>query len=119
MSEHIDIFCKIIHKEIPADVVAEGADWIAIRDIHPQTPVHILLLPKRHIPDVASLVESDTLLMGSLIQGVRQVAQQLGIDKDGYRIIINQGEHAGQVVPHVHVHLLGGRHLGPKIVHSV
>ncbi len=111
-----DIFCKIIAGEIKSDVVMETDEWLAINDIHPQAPVHVLIIPKRHINDLQALEASDAQLMGTLMLAVKQVAQKLNLDYKGYRLIINQGEDGGQLVPHLHMHLLGGKHLGPKIV---
>ena len=109
-----DIFCKIIKKELPADIIAEGENWIAINDIHPQAPVHVLIIPKKHF-DFPDIDDSDAGLVGELLIAADKVAKKLNLKK-GFRIIINQGEHGGQLVPHFHIHLLGGRHLGAKIV---
>ncbi len=111
-----DVFCKIINKELKADVIFEEDEWLAIKDIHPQAPVHVLIIPKRHVTDVASLKTDDLALMGKMIAGAHKVAKKLDLDYKGYRLIINQGEDGGQLVPHLHIHLLGGKHLGPKIV---
>ena len=102
-----DIFCKIIAGEIPSERVAENADWIAINDIHPKAPVHVLVIPKRHV----ELPDIDPALAGNLLVGVREVARKLEIDKAGFRVMINHGEHGGQEVPHLHIHLLGGKKL--------
>src|SRR3989338_3530354 len=102
-----DIFCKIISSSIPADIVLQNADWIAINDIHPKAPVHALVIPKKHV----EFQDVDAALVGTLLVGVREVAQKLGIDKTGFRVIINHGEHGGQEVPHLHIHLLGGKKL--------
>lgn len=111
-----DIFCKIIKKEIPAKIVLEGDSWIAIDDISPQAPVHVLIIPKEHFSDIEDLGYGKSGLLGELMLAVDKVAHQKGIAQKGYRIIVNQKENAGQLVPHFHIHLLGGKKLGPKIV---
>ena len=102
-----DIFCKIISGEISTEKIAETSDWIAIHDIHPKAPVHALVIPKKHV----ELQDVDAMTAGTLIVGIREVAQKLGIDKTGFRVIINHGDHGGQEVPHLHLHLLGGKKL--------
>jgi len=111
-----DVFCKIIKKEILAEIIEEEEDWLAIKDIHPQAPVHVLIIPKKHIGGIGEIENEDTELAGKLLAATAKVAKKLGLDEKGYRIIANQGEHGGQVVPHLHIHLLGGRRLGAKIV---
>ncbi len=110
-----DVFCKIISKEAPADIVMETDDWVAFKDIHPQAPVHILIVPKKHIQDISFAKEGDEELIGKLIVAANEIADKLKLDK-GFRLILNQGEHGGPLVPHLHVHLLGGKNLGAKIV---
>lgn len=112
-----DVFCKILNKELPADVLIEGDSWIAINDIHPQAPVHVLIIPKKHFVDMSDASRQDAELIGKLILAAKEVAKKLNLDK-GYRLIVNQGEHAGQLVPHFHIHLLGGKRLGAKIVNN-
>ncbi len=111
-----DVFCKIINKELGADVIMETDDWVAIKDVHPQAPVHVLIMPKKHLADVADAKDSDAELIGKLVIAANKVAEKIGLKEKGFRLIINQGEHGGQLVPHLHVHLLGGRRLGAKIV---
>lgn len=111
-----DVFCKIINKELPSDIVMEEDSWIAINDIHPNAPVHILIMPKEHIDSIIALRDSDSDLMGKLIIAANKVAEKIGLKDKGFRLIINQGEHGGQLVPHLHIHLLGGKRLGKKIV---
>jgi len=111
-----DIFCKIISSSIPADIVLQNADWIAINDIHPKAPVHVLIIPRRHLSSLADLDQQDPALATALLAAVGKVAKQKGIDQSGFRVIINQGEHGGQEVAHLHIHVLGGKSLGPKIV---
>lgn len=113
-----DVFCKIINKELAADVVMEDKDWLAVKDIHPQAPAHILILPKKHISELMAAQEEDEKLLGKLLLAAKKVAEKLGLGEKGFRIIINQGEHGGQLVPHLHMHLLGGKSLGPKVVHD-
>lgn len=109
MSETADtIFGKIIRKEIPADIVYEDNLCLAFRDINPQAPVHVLVIPKQPIAKLADAESQDHALMGHLLLTVKRVAEQLGLDK-GYRVVINTGEDGGQTVYHLHLHLLGGR----------
>lgn len=109
-----DVFCKIIKKEMKADIVMESKRWIAIKDINPQAPVHILIVPKKHYEFLEDV--KDKALLGELLQAVDKVAHKMKIAKKGYRVIINQRENGGQLVPHLHIHLLGGKKLGPKII---
>ncbi len=111
-----DVFCKIINKELGAEMVMEGEEWIAFKDIHPQAPVHILIIPKRHLDGLHSAKEEDAELLGKLLLAADKVAQKLGVEESGFRLIINHGKHGGQLVPHLHIHLLGGKQLGPKVV---
>ena len=111
-----DIFCKIIKKEIPAEIITEEEDWVAIKDIHPQAPVHVLIVPKKHIENMGQAAKEDAELVGRLFVAANKIAEKLKLEQNGFRLIINQGEHGGQLVPHLHIHLLGGRKLGPKIV---
>lgn len=109
MSETADtIFGKIIRKEIPADIVYEDNLCLAFRDINPQAPVRVLVIPKQPIAKLADAESQDHALMGHLLLTVKRVAEQLGLDK-GYRVVINTGEDGGQTVYHLHLHLLGGR----------
>lgn len=105
------IFGKIVRGEIPAKKVFEDDEVLAFRDITPQAPVHILIIPKREIPAVRDAKESDTNLLGKLLLTAAQVARQEGIEQRGYRLVINTGGDGGQTVNHLHVHLLGGRAL--------
>ncbi|MCL6549160.1 MAG: histidine triad nucleotide-binding protein [Alicyclobacillus sp.] len=106
------IFCKIVAGELPADKVAETDELLAFRDIRPQAPVHVLLIPKKHIPSAHEISDTDAPLVGALHLMARQVAEQLGVAKDGYRLVTNIGWNAQQTVQHLHYHLLGGRQLG-------
>ena len=105
------IFEKIIRREIPADVVWEDDDAIAFRDVNPQAPVHILIVPKRLIPRLADATNEDVPLLGKLLLASRKVAEKLDLLQTGYRVVINSGPDAGESVPHLHVHLLGKRAL--------
>ena len=104
-----NIFAKIIAKQIPAKIVFEDDRALAFRDISPQAPVHILVLPKQDIANVAAT--DDEALLGHLLTVANTIARQEGIDSTGYRLVINKGRDAGESVPHLHVHLLGGRAL--------
>ncbi len=110
-----DIFCKIINGEIPATVEHRDEDFIVLHDINPQAPVHLLIIPLRHIQYFADCAADDCMLMGKALLLAEQMAKMNGLT-NGYRLIVNQGPDGGQVVPHLHFHLLGGTHLGPKIV---
>jgi histidine triad (HIT) family protein len=102
------IFSKIIRKEIPADIVYEDDLTIAFRDVAPQAPIHILVIPKKPIPQLAAAESEDHALMGHLLLTAKRVAQQVGLD-NGYRLVINNGDDGGQSVDHLHLHILGGR----------
>ena len=104
------IFEKIISREIPADVLFEDDDCIAIRDVQPQAPVHILIIPKKLIARIAASKPEDQLLLGKLLLTARNLAKDEGLD-EGFRIVINNGPNGGESVPHLHIHLLGGRQL--------
>ncbi|MEM9217825.1 MAG: histidine triad nucleotide-binding protein [Cyanobacteria bacterium P01_F01_bin.150] len=111
MADHGDtIFGKIIRKEIPADIVYEDDLALAFRDITPQAPTHILVIPKKPIPKLAEATDGDAALLGHLLLTVKKVADQEGLEK-GYRVVINTGDDGGQTVFHLHLHLLGGRSL--------
>lgn len=105
------VFKKIIDREIPADIVYEDQYCLAFKDIHPQAPVHIIVVPKKEIPNLESLQEEDAELMGRLFLAMQRIAEQLGINS-GYRVILNNGRDAGQEVAHVHFHMLAGRTFG-------
>ena len=105
------IFCKIIAGQIPSDVVYTDDKVIAFRDINPMAPVHILIIPREHIPSLNDVTEQQITLVGHMVQVARQLAKQQGVATKGYRIVINTGPQGGQVVQHLHMHLLGGREL--------
>jgi histidine triad (HIT) family protein len=105
------IFKKIIDREIPADIVFEDEFCLAFRDISPQAPTHILLIPKKQIRSLAAAKASDHTLMGHLLLKAAEVAMQEGLEENGYRVVINTGVDGGQSVDHLHLHILGGRQL--------
>lgn len=110
-----DIFCKIISGELKADVVWQDDDVWVIRDIAPQAPVHLLIIPTKHFTGLEDVAEHDQELLGKLFRVAHDVAKKQNLDK-GYRLIVNEGQHGGKLVPHLHIHLLGGKSLGSKIV---
>lgn len=108
----MSVFEKIIARQIPAQIVAETDEWIAFHDIQPQAPVHVLVVPKKVIVRIGEADESDAPLLGALLLGAQQVARSLGLLDSGFRVVINHGHDGGETVPHLHVHVLGGRPLG-------
>lgn len=110
-----DLFCKIIAKEIPADIVYEDDHLLAFRDIHPKAPAHVLVVPKKHISKLNDATEADADLLGRIVLAANLIAKQEGISESGYRLIANTGSDGGQEVFHVHFHVLGGRPLGRMI----
>lgn len=117
MSEET-IFSKIIRREIPADIVYQDEQATAFRDINPKAPTHILIVPNKLIPTVNDATPADEALLGHLFVVAAQVAKMEGIDESGYRLLINCNRDGGQEVFHLHMHLLGGRRLGPMLAHS-
>ena len=103
------LFCRIVRREIPADVIHETDELVAFRDINPQAPVHVLVIPKRHIPTLNDLTPADGGLVGKLVLAAAELARREGIAEAGYRTVVNCNAGAGQSVFHVHLHLLGGR----------
>lgn len=106
------LFCKILSGEIPADIVYESDSAIAFRDVNPQAPTHVLVIPRKHIPTINALQAGDQALVGSLYMAAQAVAQQEGIAEQGYRAVMNCNAAAGQTVFHIHLHVLGGRGMG-------
>jgi histidine triad (HIT) family protein len=106
------IFCRIISGEIQSDILYQDEEVIAIRDINPQAPTHLLVLPKSHIASLAQLGADQKPLLGHLVHVANELAKKEGVSDKGYRLVINSGAEAGQEVPHLHLHLLGGRPLG-------
>ncbi|MFR8103698.1 MAG: histidine triad nucleotide-binding protein [Clostridia bacterium] len=109
------IFCKIIQKEIPSDIVYEDDEILAFKDIHPMAPIHVLVIPKKHIDSINQLSKDDELLVGKIYIVIQKIAKEMQIAEDGYRVIVNCGENGGQEVKHLHFHLLGGKKLGTKM----
>lgn len=105
------IFCKIINGDIPCDKIFENQNVLAFRDIEPQAPTHFLVIPKLHIESFNDLNEDNIDVIKDIHLAIKQVAKELGIDKDGYRVVTNCGELGGQTVNHLHYHVLGGRNL--------
>jgi histidine triad (HIT) family protein len=106
------LFEKIVAREIPAKIVAEGETWLAFHDISPQAPVHVLIVPKKVIARVGEAAPEDAAILGALLLAVQEVARIEGILDSGFRVVINHGRDGGETVPHLHVHVLGGRPLG-------
>ena len=105
------IFCKIIAGQLPTEFVTESENFIVIKDIQPKAPIHFLIIPKKHIASLNELKESDQNLVGQMLCQAKVLALEHGLDKRGYKIIINSGQEAGQIVPHLHIHFLGGTKL--------
>jgi histidine triad (HIT) family protein len=103
------LFCKIVARAIPAQIVHENDHVLAFRDVRPVAPTHALVVPKKHVAGIHDAGKEDVALLGELLLAARDVAEQLGLGSDGYRIVVNQGPNAGQSVFHIHVHVLGGR----------
>lgn len=110
------VFCKIIRKEIPANIVYEDDEIIAFHDINPAAPIHILVIPKKHIPSLVQIEETDEAMIGKIYGIMNKIAEKQGFKEKGYRAIVNCGEDGGQEVGHLHFHLLAGTKLGDKIV---
>lgn len=109
------LFCKIIKGEIPSTKVYEDDEVLAFRDIHPVAPVHILVIPKKHIKSAIELSNEDEALVGKIFMVINKIAKQEKIDQNGFRIVVNCGEDGGQEVKHLHFHLIGGKKLGTKV----
>ena len=109
------IFCQIVDGKIPADIVYPDEDVIVFRDIHPVAPTHLLIIPKKHISSLAHLPDAEIPLIGHMVKVANQLAREGGVAESGYRLVINSGEQGGQLVPHLHMHLLSGRRLSDAI----
>lgn len=109
------IFERIAGGEIPADIVYQDEHCICFRDINPQAPVHLLLVPRKPIPRLAAAAPEDHAVLGHLMVKARAIVEQEGIAEGGFRVIINNGPHGGEEVPHLHLHILGGKPLGPML----
>jgi len=103
------IFCKIVNKDIPSEIIYEDDKVLAFKDVSPQAPVHILVVPKKHIESLNHLDGEDFDLIGHIFKIIKTIAEDLGVKEDGYRVVNNCGEFGGQTVPHIHFHLLGAR----------
>ena len=110
------IFCKIIKGEIPSNKVYEDEEILAFHDINPATPIHILVVPKKHIESLAHLEKEDEVLVGKIYGVINKIAEEQGVKDEGFRVIVNCGENGGQEVMHLHFHILAGKKLGEKIV---
>lgn len=110
------LFCKIISKEISSDIVFENEYVLAFKDINPVAPVHVLVIPKVHIQDLNMVDNENQKYVCECIKAIKEVAKITGIYENGYRVISNVGEDGGQVIPHLHFHVIGGKTLGDKIV---
>lgn len=106
------LFCKIVAREMPADFVYEDENVVAFRDVNPQAPMHVLVVPRKHIGGFGEATEDDEQLIGKVARTAAQVAAQEGVAESGYRSVVNSGPHAQQSVPHLHMHVLGGRQMG-------
>lgn len=110
------LFCKIVKGEIPSKKVYEGEDVYAFSDINPQAPIHILVIPKKHISSIVELNEENKDIVGKIFITINKIAKENGFLEDGFRVISNCGENAGQTVKHLHFHILAGKKLGEKII---
>ncbi|MFH1639195.1 MAG: histidine triad nucleotide-binding protein [Chloroflexota bacterium] len=110
-----DIFCQIVAGTIPATILYLDDEVMAFRDINPKAPVHVVIIPRRHITSVAELTEDDAAIVGRMVMVAKIVAKKEGISERGYRLLINNGADSGMAVPHLHMHLLGGRRLSDNL----
>ena len=110
------VFCKIINREIPSTIVYEDEKVIAFNDVNPAAPIHILVVPKKHIETLLDVTSEDSELISYIYQVINKIAKEQGFDKQGFRVIVNCGKDSGQEVMHIHFHVLGGKKLGDKIV---
>ncbi len=108
------LFCNMAQGKMQVDKLYEDDLVFSIRDIHPRAPVHVMVISKEHIPTATDLTDEHGPLLGRLFSAAAQVARQEGLDERGYRLAFNVGEHAGMTIPHLHLHMLGGRPLGPE-----
>ena len=103
------VFCRIIRGEIPSKIVYQDEDVVAFPDINPATPIHLLIVTRKHITSLAAMTNAETALAGKMVKAANKIAREHGIAEKGYRLTINSGPDAGQVVPHLHMHFMGGR----------
>ena len=109
------IFCQIVAGKVPSDIVYQDEEVIVFPDINPKAPTHLLIIPKKHIPSLAHLTEAESPLIGHMVNIANRLAKEKGISESGYRLVISCGEEGGQLVPHLHMHLLGGRRLSDEL----
>lgn len=105
------IFCKIANKEIPADILMEDGEFLVFKDINPKTPVHLLIIPRKHCGSISDLSDHDREMAGKIILKAKSAAEVAGVSKNGYRLIFNVGKDAGMEIEHLHLHLLAGKSL--------
>lgn len=106
------IFCRIVSGDVPADIVLTSDHSVGFRDVNPQAPVHVLVVPRRHMENASTVTHDDAEVVADLIVSARRVAEELGVAESGYRLVFNVGDDALNSVPHLHVHVLGGRRFG-------
>lgn len=106
------LFCKIINKEIPAQIIYEDEHVLAFNDISPQAPTHVLIIPRKHISTLNDVEQGDETIVGHMIKTAAEIAKEMGFDQSGYRTVFNCNEDGGQTVYHIHLHLLGGKAMG-------
>ena len=109
------IFCQIVAGKVPSEILYRDEEVIAFRDINPQAPTHLIIIPQKHIPSLAHLSEEQLPLIEHMINIANQLAKKEGVSESGYRLVISCGEQGGQLVPHLHMHLLGGRQLSDAL----
>ncbi len=112
MADSNCLFCKVLAGDIPADIIYESETAVGFRDINPQAPTHVLIIPRKHIATINDIADEDQSIVGSLYSAAREIAASEGLTDEGYRAVMNCNEAAGQTVFHIHLHLLGGRPLG-------
>ena len=110
------LFCKIVKGEVPSTKIYEDEEILAFKDINPAAPIHILVIPKKHIASLAQLDKEDEAIVGKIYGVINQIAEEQGVKEKGYRVIVNCGKDGGQEVMHLHFHLLAGKQFGEKIV---
>ena len=110
------IFCKIVKGEIPSEKVYEDENVLAFKDINPAAPIHVLVIPKKHIENVLKIEKEDSKILSGIFESFKEIAKKMGIEEDGFRVVSNCGKDAGQEVMHLHFHILAGGKLGPKII---
>lgn len=109
------IFCRIVRKEVPSQPIYEDHDIVAFPDLNPVAPVHVLIVPKEHMQNLNDVGKNDITLLGRMLRLSAKIANEKGVAESGYRIVINNGDDGGQLVPHLHLHLIGGKPLGHKL----